>query len=171
MMNFQSLIATKTSRIVTAAKGKSVIEFGSRRAHGPQVALLAARASYIAGCIGTSNTFAGYKLGIPIFGTSAHSFIMSFEKELEAFKQFNKIFPSGYLLVDTYDTVAAIKKIIKSGITTAGIRLDSGDLYSLSVEARRLLDSAPSGYYANTKIMASGDLNEYLILTYENNRT
>ena len=69
----------------------------------------AARASYIAGCIGTSNTLAGYKLGIPVFGTSAHSFIMSFEKELEAFKQFNKIFPSGYLLVDTYDTVAAIK--------------------------------------------------------------
>jgi nicotinate phosphoribosyltransferase len=124
---------------------------------------LAARASYIAGCIGTSNTLAGYKLGIPIFGTSAHSFIMSFEKEVEAFKQFNKIFPSGYLLVDTYDTIAAIKKIIKSRITTAGIRLDSGDLYYLSVEARRLLDSAPSGDYANTKIMASGDLNEYLI--------
>ncbi|HYA84331.1 MAG TPA: nicotinate phosphoribosyltransferase [Candidatus Bathyarchaeia archaeon] len=163
MMNFQSLIATKASRIVTAAKGKSVIEFGSRRAHGPQAALLAARASYIAGCVGTSNTLAGYKLGIPIFGTSAHSFIMSFEKEVEALKQFNKIFPSGYLLVDTYDTVAAIRKIIKSGITTAGIRLDSGDLYSLSVEVRRLLDSAPNGYYANTKIMASGDLNEYLI--------
>jgi nicotinate phosphoribosyltransferase len=163
MMNFQSLIATKASRIVTAAKGKSVIEFGSRRAHGPQAALLAARASYIAGCIGTSNTLAGYKLGIPIFGTSAHSFIMSFEKEVEAFKQFNKIFSSGYLLVDTYDTIAAIKKIIKSGINTAGIRLDSGDLYSLSVEARRLLDSTPGGYYANTKIMASGDLNEYLI--------
>jgi nicotinate phosphoribosyltransferase len=163
MMNFQSLIATKTSRIVTAAKGKSIIEFGSRRAHGPQAALLAARASYIAGCIGTSNTLAGYKLGIPVFGTSAHSFIMSFEKELEAFKQFNKIFPSGYLLVDTYDAIAAIKKIIKSRITTAGIRLDSGDLYYLSVEARRLLDSAPGGDYANTKIMASGDLNEYQI--------
>ena len=163
MMNFQSLIATKASRIVTAAKGKSVIEFGSRRAHGPQAALLAARASYIAGCIGTSNTLAGYKLGIPIFGTSAHSFIMSFEKEVEAFKQFNKIFPSGYLLVDTYDTITAIKKIIKSGITTAGIRLDSGDLYYLSVEARRLLDNAPGGDYANTKIMASGDLDEYLI--------
>jgi nicotinate phosphoribosyltransferase len=163
MMNFQNLIATKASRIVTAAKGKSIIEFGSRRAHGPQAAVLAARASYIAGCTGTSNTLAGYKLGIPIFGTSAHSFIMSFEKELEAFKQFNKIFPSGYLLVDTYDTIAAIKKIIKSGITIAGIRLDSGDLYYLSVEARRLLDSVPSGNYANTKIMASGDLNEYQI--------
>ncbi|MDP9287126.1 MAG: nicotinate phosphoribosyltransferase [Thermoproteota archaeon] len=163
MMNFQSLIATKASRIVTAAKGKSIIEFGSRRAHGPQAALLAARASYIAGCIGTSNALAGYKLGIPIFGTMAHSFVMSFETEEEAFKQLNKVFPSGYLLVDTYDSIAAIKKIIKSGINTDGIRLDSGDLYSLSLEARRVLDGALGGGYANTKIMASGDLNEYLI--------
>ena len=163
MMNFQSLIATKASRIVTAAKGKSIIEFGSRRAHGPQAALLAARASYIAGCIGTSNALAGYKLGIPIFGTMAHSFVMSFEKEVEAFKEFSKVFPSGYLLVDTYDSIAAIKKIIKSGINTAGIRLDSGDLYSLSLEARRVLNDASGGAYVNTKIMASGDLNEYLI--------
>jgi len=163
MMNFQSLIATKASRIVTAAKGKFIIEFGSRRAHGPQAALLAARASYIAGCIGTSNALAGYKLGIPIFGTMAHSFVMSFETEEEAFKQLNKVFPTGYLLVDTYDSIAAIKKIIKSRINTAGIRLDSGDLYSLSLEARRVLDGASGGAYANTKIMASGDLNEYLI--------
>ena len=163
MMNFQSLIATKASRIVTAAKGKSIIEFGSRRAHGPQAALLAARASYIAGCIGTSNVLAGYKLGIPLFGTMAHSFVMSFEKEEEAFKQFNKVFRSGYLLVDTYDSIAAIKKIIKSGINTDGIRLDSGDLHSLSLQARRMLDGATDGSYANTKIMASGDLNEYVI--------
>jgi nicotinate phosphoribosyltransferase len=163
MLNFQSLIATKASRIVTAAKGKSIIEFGSRRAHGPQAALLAARASYIAGCIGSSNALAGYKLGIPVFGTMAHSFVMSFEKEEEAFNQFNKVFPSGYLLVDTYDSIAAIKKIIRSRINTAGIRLDSGDLYSLSLEARRLFDGASGGAYANTKIMASGDLNEYLI--------
>ena len=157
MMNFQSLIATKASRIVTAAKGKSIIESGSRRAHGPQAALLAARASYIAGCIGTSNALPGYKLGIHIFGTMAHSFVMGFEKEEEAFKQFNKVFPSGYLLVDTYDSIAAIKKIIESGINTAGIRLDSGDLYSLSLEARRVLDGASGGAYANTKITASGD--------------
>jgi nicotinate phosphoribosyltransferase len=163
MMNFQSLIATKASRIVTAAKGKSIIEFGSRRAHGPQAALLAARASYIAGCLGTSNALAGYMLGIPIFGTMAHSFVMSFEKEEEAFKQFNKVFPSGFLLVDTYDSITAIKKIIKSGINSAGIRLDSGDLYYLSLEARRLLDSASGDAYINTKIMASGDLDEYLI--------
>lgn len=163
MLNFQSLIATKASRIVTAAKGKSVIEFGSRRAHGPQAALLAARASYIAGCIGTSNTLAGYKLGIPNFGTMAHSFVMSFETEEEAFTQFTKVFPSGYLLVDTYNSIAAIKKIIKSRINTAGIRLDSGDLYSLSIKARSMLDSVSGGAYASTKIMVSGDLNEFLI--------
>jgi nicotinate phosphoribosyltransferase len=163
MINFQSLIATKASRIVTAAKGKSIIEFGSRRAHGPQAALLAARASYIAGCAGTSNALAGYKFGIPIFGTMAHSFIMSFEEEEQAFKHFNKVFPSGFLLVDTYDTIGGIKKIIRSGINTAGIRLDSGDLYSLSLEARRILDAAFGGAYTNTKIMAGGDLDEYLI--------
>jgi nicotinate phosphoribosyltransferase len=163
MMNFQSLIASKASRIVTAAKGKSIVEFGSRRAHGPEAALLAARASYIAGCIGTSNALAGYKFGIPIFGTMAHSFVMSFETEEEAFKQLSKVFPTGYLLVDTYDSIAALKKIIKSGINAAGIRLDSGDLYSLSLEARRVLDGATGGAYESTKIMASGDLNEYLI--------
>jgi nicotinate phosphoribosyltransferase len=160
-INFQSLIATKASRIVTAAKRKSsIIEFGSRRAHGPQAGLLAARASYIGGCAGTSNALAGYKLGIPVFGTMAHSYIMSFEKEEEAFKQFSRVFPSGFLLVDTFDTIAAVKKIIRLGIHTNGIRLDSGDLYYLSVESRRLLDNAG---YKDTKIMASGDLNEYLI--------
>ena len=160
MINFQSLIATKASRIVSAAKGKSIIEFGSRRAHGPQAALLAARASYIGGCIGTSNTLAGYRFKIPLFGTMAHSFVMTFDKEEDAFKQFNSVLPSGYLLVDTYDSIAAIKKIINAGIQTNGIRLDSGDLYYQSIEARRLLDHAG---YSNTKIMASGDLNEYLI--------
>jgi nicotinate phosphoribosyltransferase len=160
MINFQSLIASKASRIVTSAKGKSIIEFGSRRAHGPQAAFLAARAGYIGGCVGTSNALAGYKLGIPTVGTMAHSFIMSFDKEEEAFKQFVAIFPSGYLLVDTYDSIAAVKMIISKGIHTNGIRLDSGDLYSLSTEIRKLLDHAG---YRNTKIMASGDLNEYLI--------
>jgi nicotinate phosphoribosyltransferase len=159
-INFQSLIATKASRIVNAAQNKAVIEFGSRRAHGPQAGLLAARASYIGGCIGTSNMLAGFKLGIPVFGTMAHSFIMAFEKEEEAFVYFNKLFPSAFLLVDTYDSINAVKKIIKAGIHTNGIRLDSGDLYSLSKETRKLLDEA--GYF-DTKIMASGDLNEYLI--------
>ena len=160
IINFQSLIATKASRIVNAASGKPVIEFGSRRAHGPQAGLLAARASYIGGCIGTSNTLAGFKLGIPVFGTMAHSFIMAFEKEDDAFGQFNNVFPSAFLLVDTYDSINAVKKIIQGGIPISGIRLDSGDLYSLSMETRNLLDEAG---YADSKIMASGDLNEYLI--------
>ena len=166
-INFQTLIATKASRIVTAANGKAVIEFGSRRAHGPQAALLAARASYIGGCVGTSNALAGYKLGVPVFGTMAHSYIMSFEKEEDAFKHFSKVFPSGFLLVDTYDSIAAVKKIIRLGIHMNGIRLDSGDLYYLSVESRKLLDNTG---YNDTKIMASGDLNEYLIRDLVNKR-
>ena len=160
IINFQSLIATKASRIVSAASGRSVIEFGSRRAHGPQAGFFAARASFIGGCTGTSNMLAGHKLRIPVFGTMAHSFIMSFENEGEAFKHFNHIFPSGFLLVDTYDSIMAVKKIIQTGIRANGIRLDSGDLLHLSIDIRGILDQA--GYYS-TKIMASGDLNEYLI--------
>ena len=159
-INFQSLIATKSSRITNAAGGRDVIEFGFRRAHGPQAALLAARSSYIGGCIGTSNTLAGYKLGIPIFGTMAHSFVMNFDKEMDAFREFAKVFPEGMLLVDTYDTLEAVRKIVKSGIKTKGIRLDSGDLYELSVQSRKILDEAG---YRDTKIMASGDLNEFII--------
>ena len=160
-INFQSLIATKATRMVTSTEGKSsIVEFGSRRAHGPQAGLLAARAAYIGGCYGTSNTLAGYKLGVPVFGTMAHAYIMSYEKEEEAFKQFSNLFPSGFLLVDTYDSIEAIKKIVKLGIDIKGIRLDSGNLHSLSVESRRLLDNAG---YKDTKIMASGDLNEYSI--------
>jgi nicotinate phosphoribosyltransferase len=160
MINFQSLIATKTSRITNAAEGRDVVEFGFRRAHGPQAALLAARSSYIGGCVGTSNTLAGYKLGIPIFGTMAHSYVMNFDKEIDAFREFAKIFPEGMLLVDTYDTLESVRKIVKSGIKTKGIRLDSGDLYELSVQSRKILDD--SGY-RDTKIMASGDLNESVI--------
>ena len=159
-INFQSLIATKASRIVSSAMGKDVVEFGSRRAHGVQAGLLAARAAYIGGCVGTYS-LAGYKLGIPVFGTMAHSYIMSFEREEEALQQFSKVFPGSFLLVDTYDSIAAVKNIIRSGIKMKGIRLDSGDIYQLSVECRKLLDSAPN--CSNTKIMASGDLNEYLI--------
>jgi nicotinate phosphoribosyltransferase len=171
MINFQSLIATKASRITSAAKGKPVIEFGSRRAHGPHAGFLAARAAYIGGCNGTSNTLAGYKLGIPVYGTLAHSFIMSFEREEEAFEQFSNVFPSSFLLVDTYDTIAAIRKIIRLGIKPKGIRIDSGDLYLQSMEARNLLDHAEGQDkdrdrkypFTNTKIMVSGDLNEYII--------
>lgn len=160
MINFQSLIATKASRITNVAGKRDVVEFGFRRAHGPQAALLAARASYIGGCAGTSNTLAGYKLAIPVFGTMAHSFVMNFDRETDSFVEFSKIFPDGMLLVDTYDTLEAVRKIARSGLRTTGIRLDSGDLYLLSVESRKILDEAG---YKDTRIMASGDLNEYII--------
>lgn len=160
VINFQSLIATKASRLTDIASEKQIVEFGSRRAHGPQAALLAARASYIGGCVGTSNTLAGYKFGIPVFGTMAHSYVMSFEKEIDAFKEFTNVFPDGMLLVDTYDSIEAVKKIVKSGLQIKGIRLDSGDLHLLSVESRKILDDAG---LRDAKIMASGDLDESVI--------
>ena len=115
-INFQTLIASKASRIVNAAGGIPIIEFGFRRAHGPLAALLASRSSFIAGCAGTSNTLASYKFGIPCSGTMAHSFIMSFNQEELAFNEFIKIFPAGFLLIDTYDSIKAVKKIIKKKI-------------------------------------------------------
>lgn len=160
MMNFQSLIATKASRIVNAAKGRQVVEFGFRRAHGPQAALLAARASFIGGCTGTSNTLAAERLGIPAFGTMAHSFVMNFESELESFTEFSKVFPNSFLLVDTYDTLKAVEKIVSAGLPIGGIRLDSGDLYELSTRSRKILDDAG---YRGARIMASGDLDEHII--------
>lgn len=160
VINFESVIATKASRIVNAAGDRKVIEFGFRRAHGPQAALLAARASYIGGCAGTSNTLAGYRLGIPVYGTMAHSFVMNYESEIESFKEFCRVFPESLLLVDTYDALAAVRKIVKHGIRASGIRLDSGDLYELSVRSREILDNAG---YKDTIIMASGDLNEHII--------
>jgi nicotinate phosphoribosyltransferase len=161
MINFQTLIASKASRVVEAAKGRDVVEFGSRRAHGPQAALLAARASYIGGCVGTSNLLAGYELGIPTYGTMAHSFIMAFDSEREAFQAYQKAFPDNMaLLIDTYDTIEGAKIAASLGISPALVRLDSGDLLDLSVKVRRILDDAG---HRTTKIFASGDLNEYKI--------
>jgi nicotinate phosphoribosyltransferase len=160
IINFQSLIATKAARIVSAASHKPVVEFGSRRAHGPQAGVLAARGAFIGGCVGTSNTLAGKAFGVPVFGTMAHSFILSHENELDAFREFNNIFPTGYLLVDTYDTLKAVTKLLSAGIRPYGVRLDSGDLCALSIETRKLLDNAGC---IDTKIMVSGDLNEHSI--------
>lgn len=160
-VNFQTLISTKASRVVQAAKGRQIIEFGARRAHGPQAAVLAARAAYIGGCVGTSNVLAGYLLGIPIYGTIAHSYVLNFETEREAFEKYCKVFPRNTtLLVDTYDTMQGVRNAISVGIVPAGVRLDSGDLLELSRKVRRLLDEAG---YKDTRILASGDLNEYLI--------
>ncbi|HET8793638.1 MAG TPA: nicotinate phosphoribosyltransferase [Nitrososphaeraceae archaeon] len=165
IMNFQTLIASKASRIVNASGDTPVIEFGFRRAHGPLAALLASRSSFIAGCLGTSNTLASYEIGIPSSGTMAHSFIMSFENEVLAFDEFIKSFPDSFLLIDTYDSIRAVNKIIQNKIKCKGVRLDSGDLLKLSKDIRKLLDDA--GYYS-TKIMASGDLNEYTISDLKN---
>jgi nicotinate phosphoribosyltransferase len=160
-INFQTLIASKASRVVEAAKGRDIVEFGSRRAHGPQAALLAARASYIGGCVGTSNLLGGYELGLPTYGTMAHSFIMTFDSEREAFLAYKKAFPDNMaLLIDTYDTVAAARTAVDLGVTPTLVRLDSGDLLDLSVKVRRILDDAGC---KSTKIFASGDLNEYKI--------
>jgi nicotinate phosphoribosyltransferase len=160
MLNMQSLIATKAARIVHAAKGRKVIDFGSRRAHGPQAGLLAARASYIGGCIGTSDVLAGQLGEIPIYGTAAHSFTMAFASELDAFHAYNRAFPENTtLLIDTYDVLRAAHKV-KDVPNVKGVRIDSGDLLELSKQVREILnqDGLP-----NVQIMASGDLNEYKI--------
>jgi len=160
-LTFQTLIATKAARVVQAAGGRGVVEFGSRRAHGPEAGVLAARAAYIGGCSGTSNVQAGFRFGIPTYGTVAHSFVMAYGQEEESFQRFERVFPDhAVLLVDTYDTLAAIDKIIQLGMRPRGVRLDSGDLVSLSREVRRRLDHGGLG---ETKIFASGDLNEHTI--------
>jgi nicotinate phosphoribosyltransferase len=160
MVNFQTLIASKASRIVEAAHGRPVIEYGSRRAHGPNAGILAARAAIIGGCQGTSNTFAAYKMGLPASGTMAHSFVMNFASEEEAFQVFSEVFPRSTLLVDTYDPINAVKVAIQKGINFEGVRIDSGDILSISKEIRGILDHEGRN---SVRIMASGDLNEHII--------
>ena len=170
IINHQSMIATKTSRIVRFSNGKAILEFGSRRAHGADAANYGARASYIAGATGTANTLADYQYGVPALGTMAHSWIQSFDTEYEAFETYAKTYPNNtVLLVDTYDTLNqgipnAIKvfdNILKPmGITPGGIRLDSGDLAYLSKKARIMLDEAG---YEDCNIVASGSLDEFKI--------
>jgi nicotinate phosphoribosyltransferase len=161
-INFQTLIASKAARVVSAAAGRSVVEFGTRRAHGSEAGLFAARAAYIAGCTGTSNVEAGHLFNIPTFGTLAHSFIMAFETEDEAFRAFLKVFPrTATVLVDTYDTLSAVERLAKEfGPRVQAVRLDSGDLLDLSIRVRRLLDEVGMN---KTTIFASSDLNEYRI--------
>ena len=169
MVNFQTLVATKAARICTAAANDEVMEFGLRRAQGPDGALSASRAAYIGGCMATSNVLAGFKYGIPVKGTHAHSWVMSFDTETEAFDAYADALPNNVvLLVDTYDTLEGVKKAIEiakklnsKGQQLLGIRLDSGDLTQLSRAARGLLDEAG---LKNTKVIASNDLDEYSIL-------
>ena len=171
IINHQSLIATKTSRIVFAANGDGIMEFGLRRAQGPDAGLYGARAAMIGGCVGTSNVLAGQMFDVPVMGTHAHSWIMSFPDEYTAFKTYAEMYPNNCtLLVDTYDT-------LKSGVPNAirvfqefkdagkplikyGIRLDSGDLAYLSKEARKMLDEAG---FPEATICASNDLDEFLL--------
>ena len=171
ILNHQSLIATKAARVVRAARGNGVMEFGLRRAQGPDAGVYGARAAMIAGCIGTSNVLAGQLFDVPVKGTHAHSWIMSFPDEYTAFKTYAEMYPSAcILLVDTYDTlrsgvpnaIRVFTEMRNSGIplTFYGIRLDSGDLAYLSKKARAMLDAAG---FPDAVISASNDLDENLI--------
>ena len=150
ILNFQSLIATKAARVCLAAENDAVIEFGLRRAQGMDGGLSAARAAYIGGCAGTSNLQAGQRFGIPVSGTQAHSWIMFFETENEAFETYAKAMPNNCVfLVDTYNSLDGVRHAInvarqlrKNGHEIIGVRLDSGDCVALSIEARRMLDEA-----------------------------
>ena len=167
LMNIESVVATKAARVVASAcadgVARGVIDFGSRRAHGPEAGVLAARAAYVAGCAGTSNVYAGRSFGIPAYGTISHSFVEAFDKEQEAFKRYHAVFPDNtVLLIDTYDTINCVRNIVKIPLKEKlrGVRLDSGDLKMLSKKVRGILDNAG---LPRVKILASGNLNEYKI--------
>ena len=169
IINHQTLIATKASRVVQAARGDSVLEFGLRRAQGPDAGIYGARAAIIGGCQATSNVLTGQMFGVPIGGTHAHSWVMSFPDELTAFRAYAEVFPENcLLLVDTYDTLSSgipnaitvFNELRAKGYEPTGIRLDSGDLAFLSRQARKMLDAAG---FPNAKIFASGDLDEEVI--------
>lgn len=168
ILNFQTLIATKAARVCSAARGEPVIEFGLRRAQGIDGGLSATRAAYIGGCASTSNVLAGRLLGIPVRGTHAHSWVMSFDSELESFQAYAKAMPSNCVfLVDTYDTLEGVRRAVQvghwlraNGHELAGVRLDSGDLAYFSIEARRILDEAG---FPKAAIVASNELDEHII--------
>lgn len=164
-VNYQTLVASKAARVVWAATQdgvqREVADFGSRRAHGPEAGVLAARASYIGGCAATSNVEAGFRLGIPVTGTQAHSFIMAFDSEEEAFRRYYESFPdSCVLLIDTYDVIGAAGKAVEIAPGMSGVRIDSGNIGALSRKVRKMLDDAGLEEVA---ILLSGDLNEYRI--------
>jgi nicotinate phosphoribosyltransferase len=168
LINFPTLIATKAARVCLAAQGDAVLEFGARRAQGIDGTVTASRAAYVGGCAGTSNVLAGKLFGIPVAGTHAHSWVMSFPGELEAFEAYAQAMPNNCtFLVDTYNTIEGVhhaaavgRKLRARGHRLAGIRLDSGDLAYLSIQARRILDEAG---FTDASIVASNDLDERLI--------
>ena len=169
ILNHQTLIATKTSKIINNARGEAVAEFGLRRAQGPDAGIYGARAAMIAGCASTSNVLTGQMFNVPISGTHSHSWVMSFPDEITAFREYAKLYPSKcLLLVDTYNTIKSgvpnaiqvFKELREKGYEPMGIRLDSGDLCYLSQEARKMLDEAG---FPNAKIFASGDIDEMIL--------
>lgn len=168
IVNFQSLIATKAARVVQAADGEPVLEFGLRRAQGIDGGLAASRAAYVGGVSATSNVLAGKLYGIPVKGTHAHSWVMSFDTEMQAFEAYARALPNNCVfLVDTYDTLDGVRRACEMGKVLRlqghdllGVRLDSGDLAYLSIEARKILDAEG---FPNATIVASNDLNEHLI--------
>ena len=163
-VGFQSLIATKAARMVEVAGGRAVVDFGTRRAHSPGAGVLAGRASYIGGCAGTSNTETGYRFGIPVFGTAAHSWVQSFPEEREAYVRLQNLLGDATVyLIDTYDTLEGARLAASLGKPMWGVRLDSGNLVELSRAVRQILDDA--GLH-DAKIMATSDLNEYKILEF-----
>ena len=167
-VNLETMIATKASRVVTAARCRSVTEFGLRRTQGTDAGMKAARCSYLAGCGGTSNVLAGMRYGIPVFGTMAHSYVMFFDREIDAFRAFAKAFPeNSTFLIDTYDDLKGAenaakvaKELEREGHRLSGVRLDSGNLVYLSKKVRSILDKNGLEY---VKIFASGDLDEYKV--------
>ncbi len=168
ILNYQTLVATKAARVCEATRGEPVLEFGLRRAQGPDGAMSASRAAFIGGCAATSNVLAGQRFGIPVRGTHAHSWVMSFDSEREAFQAYARAMPhNSTFLVDTYDTLGGVREAIEAGRWLReqgnelnGIRLDSGDLADLSIAARQLLDDAG---FPDATIVASNDLDEHLI--------
>jgi len=172
-INFETLIATKAARICVAAHGEQVLEFGLRRAQGIDGSLAASRAAYVGGCTATSNVLAGRLYGIPVRGTHAHSWVMSFDDEQEAFYAYARAMPNNCVfLVDTYDTLAGVRKAVEvgrwlreQGHEMLGVRLDSGDLAYLSIETRKILDA--SGF-PDAMVIASNDLDEYIIESLKN---
>ncbi len=164
-INYQTLVATKAARVVRSAeldgRGRLVADFGTRRAHGPDAGVLAARACYIAGCASSSNVEAGFRLGMPVSGTEAHSFIMAFDHEEDAFQGYCRCFgEKSILLIDTYDVIEGARAAVRSCPKMRGVRIDSGDLESLGRKVRRILDEAG---LEDAIIVGSGDLDEYAI--------
>jgi nicotinate phosphoribosyltransferase len=159
--SFPTLIAAKAARCVEEARGRPVMEFGTRRAHTPEAGVIGARAAYLGGCAGTSNVLAGFRYGIPVMGTAAHSWVMAFPAEREAFRHLQRLLGDSTVhVIDTYDVLEGARRAAEVGKPLMAVRIDSGDFITLSREVRGILDSAG---LADVQIMASGDLDEYKI--------